>query len=133
MGRLKRDHGGWHTSGLWLKYQQPTAKELPLKNRAKKDTNKWCRGKVGVEHELHQRIHLRFNSSTWYKTWCKNCRKELHKKRVKSLPLHVEVKQGASSRAFPIQVKVNGKAIPIDSRLYEDNSYYCEQCEQWHY
>ena len=55
MARLKRDHSGWHSYGLYKKYQSPAVDEPAPKPRVKKkDTNKWCRGKVGVKHDYHR-------------------------------------------------------------------------------
>jgi hypothetical protein len=48
---------------------------------SKKDTKKWCRGKIGVEHEpecvdydQHKRSAI---GSSWKLLVCKNCNKEL--------------------------------------------------------
>lgn len=135
MGRLKKDHGGYRTSGLWTKYQQPTVHDTPLKPRAKKDTKKWCRGKVGVPHEFHQRIWFCWLDEVHYRTVCVNCRKEVSKKRVKSYPLHIEPKH-SDERPLPIQVKVNGRAIPFNvcqlESLQLEEWHYCERCNKWH-
>lgn len=50
MGRLKKDHTGWRTSGLWLKYKFPTINEYLPRLKRKKDTKKWCKGKKGIKH-----------------------------------------------------------------------------------
>ena len=45
MGRLKRDHSGWRTSGLWLKYQNPMVEDKPLKGKSKKNTGAGVRAR----------------------------------------------------------------------------------------
>jgi hypothetical protein len=50
MGRIKKDHTGYTTMSLWKKYKYPEVFEK-LKPKTKKDTKRWCRGKVGVEHD----------------------------------------------------------------------------------
>jgi hypothetical protein len=132
MGRLKRDHSGWSTSGKWLKYQQPKINEQPVKGKSKKDTRRWCRGKVGVEHDFHQTVRFTFFDEKYYNTKCVECRKEVSKKRVKSYPLHLDIEKD-SGPPQPIQVKVNGVAIPIDYRKFYDGGYWCDQCREWHF
>jgi len=130
MGQLKRDHGGYHSSGLWIKYQQPAVVERNV-HKSKKDTNKWCKGKVGKPHDFVQTLHRsKYEAFTWYTCKCNTCGKQVYKKRVKSLPLKIQVEGSSGIRSFPIQVKVNGKAIPIDPRRFTED--FCWQCMEWH-
>ena len=131
MGQLKRDHGGYHSSGLWTKYQQPAVVERNV-HKSKKDTNKWCKGKVGKPHDWVQTLHRsRYDAFTYYTCRCDTCGKRIYRKRVKSLPLHIDVRdQEGEIRHFPIQVKVNGRAIPIDPKRF--SSEYCWDCRDWH-
>lgn len=120
MGRLKRDHSGWHTSGLYLKYQSPKINERPVKAKSKKDTNKWCRGKVGREHAWHRYQGRKYN---WLKEdyvdpyvhiKCIECGKEKYAKTAKAAtyPMHLWI-DDKSEAYWPVQVRVNGKYLPI--------------------
>jgi len=131
MAKLKRDHGGYHSSGLWTKYQQPHVVEPTARKAKKKDTKKWCKGKVGVEHKWVQTLHRsRYDRYSYYTSKCDTCKKVIYQKRVKSQPLKIEVEGSSGIRSFPIQVKVNGKAIPIDPRRFTED--FCWQCMEWH-
>lgn len=133
MAQLKRDHGGYHSSGLWTKYQQPSVVEPRQRAGKRKDTVKWCKGRVGIKHDFVQTLHRsRYEAFTYYTCKCQTCGKKVYKKRVKSLPLRIEVVQHDDSgiRNFPIQVKVNGTPVPIDPRRYDKD--YCWDCRDWH-
>ncbi len=133
MGKIKRDHSGWHSSGLWLKYQSPSVQEASKPPKKKKNTRKWCKGKQGVEHVIQRRFrHYGWSTkrSKYIYTVCVVCRKEFHANNT-SVPLKIEIDETNQSIVFPIQVKVNGKAVPIDYHLFE-NEYYCWQCKEWH-
>jgi hypothetical protein len=131
MGRIKRDHSGYRTHGIFVKYQQPSIVETQTKLKSKKNTTKWCRGKVGVEHDLVQWAHTFGGDNykfTYFTTKCRNCRKQVSKKRVKSLPLILPVRY--TPMVYVIQVKSNGKAVPIDSRLF--TGWWCSGCQEYH-
>ena len=137
MGRLKRDHSGWGTTGKWLKYQEPTYPEKKYSGKSKKDTNKWCRGKVGVPHEWHSYqdkiicwLEERYFPS-YTKIVCINCKKKKvsRTKNAIKYPFHVWIESEYSRTQ--IQVKVNGRAIPMG--YPPENSYWCEICLQYHY
>jgi hypothetical protein len=136
MGRLKQDHSGYRTSGLYLKYQMPSVDEHPLKFKKKKDTKKWCRGKVGVGHDWHRFQHKRYDweRDEYYGTWieirCLECGKTTYKRIAKTghLPLHAFIY--GESEQTQIQCRVNGKIIPFEE-VYHDK-WYCRACRQWH-
>ena len=138
MGRLKHDHSGWRSHGLWKKYQQPTVIEQPTKHKSKKNTRRWCKGKVGVEHALVRRFkHYGWSSrrSKVIYTVCTVCRKEFYKTKNEGVPLQIEIDE-TDERAFPIQVKVNGRAIPFNEctlkAMRTEHWVYCEYCKDWH-
>lgn len=134
MARLKRDHSGYRSFGLYEKYQQPSVNEQPPKHKSKKNTSKWCRGKVGEEHQLYRYFyHSGWNGkrTSWVRSSCKKCRKEFNTKRT-DIPLHIEIDESNHGIKFPVQVKIDGKALPLDYRLFKEASYYCWQCEEWH-
>lgn len=135
MGRLKKDHSGWRSSGLYLKYQSPKINEQPTKAKSKKDTVKWCRGKVGREHEWH-----RFENMKW--DWeldnyvekyihlrCVQCGKEKYAKTAKSAnyPLHIWIDEKYCG-ADPIQVRVNGEYLPLTIYDFKKGKWYCHEC-----
>lgn len=137
MARLKRDHSGWNSSGLYQKYQQPKIDEMVLKVKNKKDTKKWCRGKIGVKHDLQRHFHYTtwFNKRTnFIRVECINCGRKSHTKDT-SIPLRIDLDE-YDGVSYPVQVKVNGKPIPftycqlqsLDLRKW----HYCEYCKDWH-
>lgn len=139
MGRLKKDHSGWRTSGIWLKYQQPTINDTQAKPKAKKDTNKWCRGKVGREHVWHRYQQKRWNDDLWkylspyIEIKCIVCNKEKYVKtaRAATYPMHLWVEQ-QNEGYEPVQVRVNGKYLPIEYLEYRQGKYFCHSCGYWH-
>lgn len=139
MGRIKRDHSGYRTSGLWTKFQHPKINDVEPGGKSKKNTNKWCRGKVGVEHKWHryQRYHWNWELDRYVSPYvhikCVECGKEKYAKTAKSadFPLHLEV-QNISEGYEPIQVRVNGKYLPIDYLQYQKGKYWCKSCGVWH-
>lgn len=117
MGRIKKDHSGYHTHGLWKKYQQPSVEDKPTKHKSKKNTKRWCRGKVGSEHALVRRFkHYGWSSrrSNVIYTVCTNCGKKFCKTKNSGIPLEIEIDESNESVVYPVQVKVNGEAVPID-------------------
>lgn len=138
MARLKRDHSGWSSSGLYLKYQQPTTNEEPIKKSSKKNTTKWCRGKSGVEHQL-QRYFWRYGweskRTNWIRTRCVDCRKEFHRK-DSNIPLRIDIDEDNCYVSYPVQVKVNGKAIPFNfcqlESLRLESWHWCKRCKKMH-
>jgi hypothetical protein len=94
MGRLKKDHSNWKTQGLFKKYQQPAVVERKTRIKTHKDTQHWCRGKIGVAHDLYQK-QLRYKwlneITNHYYTYCRVCHKQLFKKRLGSVPLIIDV------------------------------------------
>lgn len=140
MGRLKKDHSGWKTSGLYMKYQQPAIKEKPVKQKSKKDTNKWCKGKVGREHDLIRVFYHTYDNGRYfdYDYWngrlfyltigmCKTCGKTFWGNKAKSMPLIIPVR--SHSLSVPVQVKINGRALPFE--YHERHGDYCEYHEEW--
>lgn len=137
MGRIKKNHSGWRTHGIWMKYQTPKVNEQPVKPKSKKDTNKWCRGKVGTEHIWH-----RFEEPKW--DWvedtytstsksvaikCIECGKEKYAKTAKAAnyPLHIFVDQKYCGYD-PVQVRVNGEYKPLTIYEYKRGRFFCRSC-----
>lgn len=136
MARLKKDHSGWRSSGLHLKYKSPSINERAVKAKSKKDTVRWCGGKVGREHDLYRKFRewRTWDSviiSNYWETICSECGKKFYRKDT-TPPLQIPIKQ-VREVSLPIQVKVDGKPIPIDPHRFYDESYYCYECKEWHY
>lgn len=141
MARLKRDHSGWHSHGLYKKYQDPKIKEAPVKQKSKKDTKKWCKGKVGVEHDLIRTFYRSYNHGRQYdfdyyngklmkyiECSCVTCGKTFYRPNNKSIRLVIPVR--SDGVRMPIQVKVDGKAVPIDPMAYSSH-HWCSACQMW--
>lgn len=133
----KISHGGntWRSEGLVKKYKAQASFDTEnSKHKSKKNTRKWCKGKVGVEHELRRYFwHYGWESkrTNWIRSKCIVCGKEFHNKNT-SIPLIIEL-DDKDGKSYPIQVKVNGVAIPIDYRLWHESGYWCDICDEWHF
>lgn len=80
MGRLKRDHDGWSSSGKWLKYKYPKVDdEQPRIVHKKKNTRKWCKGREGVIHDLQLIERSSFLQWSWKLYKCTNCGKKVYR------------------------------------------------------
>lgn len=140
MAKLSHGADTWYSEGLLDKYKAQIASEQEPKHKSKKDTKKWCRGKVGVKHEWHRKQRTRWDWDTdeeyvspYVEVWCVNCHKQAYKRfgnAVFNMPLHIAVIE--KSRAYAIQVKVDGKAIPMPAEWFYKPSHYCNYCGKWH-
>lgn len=125
MGRLKKDHSGWKTTGIWKKYQQPSIIER-VPNKSKKDRVRWCGGKTNKEHQLiryFERRWISFDTRSkykWIKCKCSICGKRLHKEKDTSIPLHIELDNLFDiSEKYQIPVKINGVILPFKKNKKE--------------
>lgn len=76
MARLRKEHDSYKASGKWIKNKYPSLYDFVTRNKAKKDTKKWCKGKVGVAHEYE--LIIPKNESRTIRGFrkiptCKNC------------------------------------------------------------
>lgn len=74
--RLSRDSSSWRAQGLARKYKE--CPDSPVK-ATRKNTKKWCKGKVGVLHDLDLIKTDRFNwwrEMLWVHWKCANCGKK---------------------------------------------------------
>lgn len=74
----------WKQSGVKVRDARHTKVEdtaTPSLPSKKKDTKKWCRGKVGTQHELKCFVYKNDNGSKFTKCWyvlsCMSCGKEM--------------------------------------------------------
>lgn len=133
MAKISHGSNTWRSEGLAKKYkeQEKIALDKTVKHKKKKDTRKWCKGKVGVEHTLIRYFWTygwESKRTNWIRSRCTTCGKEFHTK-DSSIPLRIPVDE-VDRAVHPVQVKVNGKAIPIDFNLYLDR-VWCNACRMW--
>lgn len=72
--RLKEDSSNWKASNVLRKVTE-IPEEVPRRMK-KKDTNKWCKGKVGVKHKYELISESKFHRLTWSEYRCTVCRKK---------------------------------------------------------
>jgi len=78
MGRIKKEHDGWKSSGLWLRFQYPKINDDENQiTHKRKNTRKWCKGRVGVPHEKELVKKTNFLDWHWTEYRCKNCGKKI--------------------------------------------------------
>lgn len=112
--RLKEDTSSWHSSAIIKRDFRHNGDDLePVKLLTKKkNTRKWCYGKVGREHTLI-RLKPIYNWSwdkeiySYVRVICTTCKKEMYR-RGADLPLKVEVKS-EDNRYYGDFIPVNGK------------------------
>lgn len=126
MARLKKDHSGYRSSGLYKKWQGLPVEDKPIKAKKKKDTTRWCKGRVGDEHDLYKQfVQLWINGETitcnYTETKCRNCNKRLH--RSKGVPLRLRIEQKGSVN--PIPVKINGSLQKLSSDWFIFEKCWC--------
>jgi len=132
----KISHGGntWRSEGLVKKYKAQVSFDTPTnKHKSKKDTRKWCRGKIGIQHEIRRyfyRVGWENKRTNWIRSKCINCDKEFRSKNS-SIPLIIELDY-EDGKSYPIQVKMNGIAIPINYQLFQ-GGHYCNACQIWEF
>lgn len=67
----------WKAGAAQRRDERATKTDLPTRrSRGKKDTRRWCRGKVGVEHVTLPVIWFSMLGSTYGWDECTNCRKK---------------------------------------------------------
>lgn len=134
MAKISHGADTWRSEGLAKKYKEQASFEtLKNKHKSKKNTRKWCKGKVGVQHDLIRYFKYygwTSKRSKYIQCRCKVCGKEFYNK-SSSIPLIIEL-DNKDGKSYPIQVKVNGIANPIDYRLFHDENLWCEHCQEWH-
>jgi len=135
--RLKDDHSGYRSHGLWQKYQYPKIDEERFtKPRTKKDgslcvdkkEHKWHRFQCkGWENDITD------DTDTHEHIKCFACGKKKSPKTAKNLnlPLHVWIKNDKGGYDV-VQVKVNGEYPPIPREAFHKNKYWCDTCRYWH-
>lgn len=72
--RLKEDSSNWKASNIERKINE--LPEEPRLARSKKNTRKWCKGKVGTKHNYILISEDHFMKWIYKKSVCTNCGKE---------------------------------------------------------
>jgi hypothetical protein len=78
--RLKEDSASWHASGLIVRDARHDGSSPEVApHRSKKDCKRWCRGKVGREHDGEWRPYKEDAgyATNWRILVCKRCNKHL--------------------------------------------------------
>lgn len=96
--RLKEDKSSWKSTGIIKRDNRHDHSDSFSKTKSKKkDTKRWCRGKVGVEHELLRTFQYMYwrngpKRMNYVKCNCVNCGKEFFSKSHDSkITLKVEI------------------------------------------
>lgn len=128
--RLKEDASSWNSSGIIkrdFRHGNVKLPDEPAGYKSRKDKNKWCKGKKGVEHILRRYfIYYSWNNrrSDWIETKCIICNKEMPYKKNKdtSIPLIIPIDEYDDTE-YHIPVVVNGKQQQI--KEYATDRCYC--------
>ena len=73
--RLKEDNRSWNAHNVIRKNIRHTKDpDDTMKHRSKKNTAKWCKGKVGKKHLTHW-VHIYSSTFDWYELICTVCNK----------------------------------------------------------
>lgn len=75
--RLKEDTSSWHSSSIIKRDFRHNPEVASRKPRSKKDTKRWCRGKVGVKHVFQLIERAEFKVFAWNTNKCVNCGKKI--------------------------------------------------------
>lgn len=125
MARLKKDHSGYRSSGLYKKYQ-PVSDEINYPKK-KRNTTQWCKGKVNVPHDLYKRYKRVYMGDKDYlslgytETFCRNCNKKFWNKT--SVPLKIDIKHQHS--LAPLPVKINGTLQKLSPDWFKYEQCWC--------
>lgn len=77
--RLKEESNNWRASGIKKRDARHTHDEPAVKPKSKKNTNKWCKGKVGVLHDIVWQDVKSFLGYSWRSGSCLRCGKKFFK------------------------------------------------------
>lgn len=80
--RLKEDATSWRARSLKKRDFKHDHSEGALIYRTHKPTNTWCRGKVGIQHEVtwHEEDWLFGETIIMYVGVCNNCGKRMYRR-----------------------------------------------------
>ena len=73
--RVKENPGSWRAHAIKKRDFKHDHSEPVVKFRSSKNTNRWCRGKVGFEHDVNWQIEKDFFGHRYKTGRCSHCRK----------------------------------------------------------
>lgn len=80
--RIKKVSNNYRSSGIKHRDNRHDPTEPALERRSKKSTRRWCKGKVGVEHDYQEATKPVFNGNDYRWVWqlkkCTRCGKQYH-------------------------------------------------------
>lgn len=74
--RLKEDSYSYKSSNIKRRMYRQSPFEVRGKYKSKKDTSKWCKGKIGIPHNFIEKSFIKFNIFSYKKLECCNCGKQ---------------------------------------------------------
>ena len=78
--RLKEDSSSWKSSSIKRRdFRHDPSQPQRTKFSRKKDTKKWCKGRVGEVHELELKESTTFLMWAWDYYKCTRCGKKVYK------------------------------------------------------
>jgi hypothetical protein len=75
--RLKEDRSSWHSHVIEKRDFRHDHTDLPLRFTSHKNTNKWCKGKVGIKHSVQWQKEIDFFGYNYKIGKCANCGKHM--------------------------------------------------------
>ncbi|HUC87708.1 MAG TPA: hypothetical protein VMR95_00985 [Candidatus Binatia bacterium] len=75
--RLKEDKSSWRANAIVKRDFRHDHNDLLLSVRSHKNTNKWCRGKVGITHSISWHRETGFFGGRYKLGKCVNCGKHM--------------------------------------------------------
>lgn len=77
--RLKEDASSWAANGIVRHDFRHDPNQPSRPHKARKDTKRWCKGKVGVKHSFVLIKRYKLHTLMWSTSRCVNCGKNQHK------------------------------------------------------
>lgn len=75
--RIKQDKSNWQASAIMKRdFRHDSSQPSQTKIRSKKDTRKWCKGRVGVEHDYEYQYPKNEPFLFRLIAVCNNCEKQ---------------------------------------------------------
>lgn len=75
--RLKEDKKSWRVSAILKRdFKHDSSEPSRIRYRSKKDTKRWCRGKVGIEHDYRIKEKKKFLDWSWETHVCSKCKRK---------------------------------------------------------
>jgi hypothetical protein len=76
--RLKEDRSSWRSHVIKKRDFKHDHSDLLLRFKSHKNTNKWCRGKIGTKHSVSWHTEIGFFGDSYKVGRCANCGKHMY-------------------------------------------------------